>query len=119
MGVPAPVHESYQHDVINGACQYAFTSYILSAKRCYIAFNFYTKLTSTAEISDNNKTYVLPDENIITVGAERLRFAEVLFQLSFSARGASGIHNNSWLILVCLGALIHGWSGLRMSLIAP
>ena len=52
----------------------AYTSCILRAKRCYFAFDFYTKLTSTAESSDNNKTYVLPDENIITVGAERFPF---------------------------------------------
>ena len=94
---------------------YIYISCILPAKRCYIAFDFHTKLTSTAESSDNDETYVLPDENIITVGAERFRFAEVLFQISFS----NGIHNNSFLSQVCMTALIHGWSGLRMSLIAP
>ena len=81
------------------ACQYAHASCILLAKRCYFTFDFYTKLTSTAESSNNNKTYVLPDENIITVGAERIRFSEVLFQISFSAWEASGIHNNSFLSL--------------------
>ena len=49
-------------------------------KRCHVALNFFTKLTSTAESSDNDKTYVLPDEKIITVGVERCRFAEVLCQ---------------------------------------
>ena len=43
------------------------------------------KLTSTAESSDNDKTYVLPDENFITVDDERFRFAEILFQANFSA----------------------------------
>ena len=54
-------------------------------KRCYIILDFDTKLISTAESSDNDKTYVLPDENFITVGDERFRFAEVLFQANFSA----------------------------------
>ena len=54
----------------------------LPAKRCYIVFDLYTKLTSTAESSD---TYVLRDDNIIIVGAERFRFAEVLFQIRFFA----------------------------------
>ena len=80
---------SMVRSVARRACQYsaretAYASWILPAKRCYIVFDFYTKLTSTAESSDKNKTYVLRDENIITVGAERFRFAEVLFQISFS-----------------------------------
>ena len=44
-------------------------------KRCHIALIFVTKLTSTAESSDNCKTCVLPDENFITVGVERFRVA--------------------------------------------
>ena len=45
-------------------------------KRCYHAFDYNTELTSTAE-TDNYKTYELPDENTITVGAERFqRIAE-------------------------------------------
>ena len=43
---------------------------------CYLALNFATKFSSTAESSDNDKTYVLPDENFTTVGGERFRFAE-------------------------------------------
>ena len=68
MGVPAPEHESSQRDVINGTlCREMSVSiriFILysTSKRCYIAFDFYTKLTSTAESSDNDKTYVFPDE---------------------------------------------------------
>ena len=43
---------------------------------------------------------MLPDENIVTVDAERFRFAEILFQTGFSAWDASGIHNNSFLSLM-------------------
>ena len=53
-------------------------------KRCHIALDFVTKLSSTAESSDNDKTYVLLDQNFIEVGVERFRFAEVLFQANVS-----------------------------------
>ena len=53
-------------------------------KRCYITLDFDTKLTSTAESSDNDKTCVLSNENFITVGVERFRFREVLFQAKVS-----------------------------------
>ena len=37
----------------------------------------------------------LPDRNIITVGAERFLYVEVLFQLNFIGEGAIGIHDSS------------------------
>jgi len=39
---------------------------------CYIAFEYDTELTSTAERSDH-QIHMLSDRNIITVGAERFR----------------------------------------------
>ena len=56
----------------------------LSTRTCYVTLDFDTVLTSTAESSDNDKTYVLPDGNIITVGTWRFHCAEVLFQPSFA-----------------------------------
>ena len=41
-------------------------------KLCYIALDFDTELTSTAESSDNDETYVLPDGTISTVSDERV-----------------------------------------------
>ena len=46
---------------------------------CYIACVFDKELKSIAD-TDREKTYELPDGNIITVGAERFHFVEVLFQ---------------------------------------
>ena len=37
-----------------------------------------TELKSTAECSDKNQTYMLSNENIITVGAERFRYTSVV-----------------------------------------
>jgi len=42
------------------------------------------------------KTYELPDGNIITVGSERFRCPEVLFQPSFIGKEASGIHDTTF-----------------------
>merc|ERR1711870_78383 len=52
-------------------------------KLCYIALDFDTEMKQATESSDKEKTYELPDGNIITVGGERFRCPEVLFQPSF------------------------------------
>merc|ERR1712122_321905 len=55
-----------------------------------------TEMKSAAESSDKEKTYELPDGNIITVGSERFRCPEVLFQPSFIGKEASGIHDTTF-----------------------
>merc|ERR1712217_600745 len=52
-------------------------------KLCYIALDYDAEMKEAAESSDKEKTYELPDGNIITVGNERFRCPEVLFQPSF------------------------------------
>ena len=59
---------------------------------CYVALDFDTETESATESSDKELAYELPDGNIITVGSERFRCAEVLFQPSFAREQASGIH---------------------------
>nr|ADU24827.1 actin [Dinophysis caudata] len=63
---------------------------------CYIALDFDTEMKSSTESSDKEKTYELPDGNIITVGSERFRCPEVLFQPSFIGKEASGIHDTTF-----------------------
>merc|ERR1712117_874143 len=65
-------------------------------KLSYIALDYDTEFKSAMESSDNEKTYELPDGNIITVGAERFRCPEVLFQPHFIGKEASGIHDTSF-----------------------
>jgi len=65
-------------------------------KLCYIALDFDTEMKMSAESTDNEKTYELPDGNMITVGSERFRCPEVLFQPSLVGKEASGIHDTSF-----------------------
>jgi len=65
-------------------------------KLCYIALDFDTEMKNSAESSESEKTYELPDGNIITVGTERFRCPEVLFQPSLVGKEASGIHDTSF-----------------------
>ena len=52
----------------------------------------------------NLRPYRLPDENIITVGAERFHCAEVLYQPSFIGKEACGFHDASFLSFMKLDA---------------
>jgi len=47
---------------------------------------------TSGELFDLEKTYELPDGQIITVGSERFRISEALFQPSFLGRESAGIH---------------------------
>merc|ERR1712194_182357 len=54
------------------------------------------KLSYIALDFDKDKSYELPDGNIITDGSERFRCPEVLFQPSFIGKEASGIHDTTF-----------------------
>jgi len=65
-------------------------------KLCYVAADFDAEMKASAESSGNEKTYELPDGNIITMGSERFRCPEVLFQPSFIGKEACGIHDTTF-----------------------
>merc|ERR1740123_2927124 len=65
-------------------------------KLSYIALDYDTEMKAATESSDKEKTYELPDGNIITVGSQRFRGPEVLFQPSFVGKEASGIHDTTF-----------------------
>ena len=65
-------------------------------KLSYVALDFDTEMKAAAESSEKEKTYELPDGNFVTVGSERFRCPEVIFQPSSIGQEANGIHDTTF-----------------------
>ncbi len=50
---------------------------------CYVANDFVKEMDLSSQSSTLEKSYELPDGTLVTVGNERFRCPEVLFQPSF------------------------------------
>jgi actin len=68
----------------------------IKEKTTYVALNYEDELKAYQDSTSNNKQYEMPDGQILTIGDQRFRCPELLFQPILDGKEIPGIHQLSY-----------------------